>query len=143
MTYIEIHLHLTKVKFNVMYFLFCREGAVTSSKRGTDSPMFALRSKDNRYEITTYSIEYLNKILQIAGSNRKLGETRACLEGKSLEACQSPGKGINYSNVLNFYRINVDVPYTGYPLHRENGVKYILIFAMKISTFFFNLHKSA
>ena len=131
--------------------------------------MFALRSKDNRYEITTYSIEYLNKILQIAGSNRKLGETRACLEGKSLEACQSPGKGINYTNFLNFYRINVDVLYIEYPLRRENGgkkipvrenrefgnfaktqriwfaqvvnslilkVKYISIFATKISTFF-------
>ena len=52
-----------------------------STKRGTDAPMLALLSKDGSHQLTVYSIEYLGKVLKIAGSDRKLSETRACLEG--------------------------------------------------------------
>ena len=41
-----------------------------------------LRKKDGKYEISVLSFEYLAKVLSIAGSDRKMGETRACLESK-------------------------------------------------------------
>ena len=41
-----------------------------------------LRKKDGKNEISVSSFEYLAKVLSIAGSDRKMGETRACLESK-------------------------------------------------------------
>ena len=43
-----------------------------------------LRKKDDKCEISVSSFEYLAKTLAIAGSDRKMAETRACLESKYL-----------------------------------------------------------
>ena len=67
-----------------VFFFSFRDGNVESEKKSKDKvPFLTLKSKetkDDLYELTVNSLEYVIKVFNIAGSDRKLAETRACLE---------------------------------------------------------------